>query len=236
MKEQKENTKLNKNKENNVIYGYLKKSEDKIKYIGQTCHLKERHYRHIKVDPYCKKLKEYDYPLSKGIRKYGEEEYELVILEQGFLYEDIDEKEKYYIALYDTYYNGYNQTKGGKSPSCPKYSDEIVDLCYEMLQDLTFSFEDIKLATGLSYAHISNLNTGNRRKRDDVIYPIRQFDDVGSKGRKLSREQVDEIIYKLKNNPELSQKEIGRLYGVGQGCITGINNGKTNKREMNFIQ
>lgn len=34
-------------------------------------------------DPYNKKAKEYNYPLSRGVRKYGAEEYELIILEDN---------------------------------------------------------------------------------------------------------------------------------------------------------
>ena len=55
----------------NLIYAYKKKDEDKIVYVGQTVNLQLRHYRHIKIDPYDETLREYNYPLSRGIRKYG---------------------------------------------------------------------------------------------------------------------------------------------------------------------
>ena len=56
----------------NVIYAYKRKDINKIVYVGQTVNLNNRHYRHIKIDPYDDTLKEYNYPLSRGIRKYGE--------------------------------------------------------------------------------------------------------------------------------------------------------------------
>ena len=56
----------------NLIYAYRKKSIDKIVYVGQTKNLKERHYRHVKTDPFNEGTKEFNYPLSKGIRLYGE--------------------------------------------------------------------------------------------------------------------------------------------------------------------
>ena len=34
-------------------------------------------------DPFNKNTKEYNYPLSRGIRKYGIDEYELIILEEN---------------------------------------------------------------------------------------------------------------------------------------------------------
>lgn len=79
----------------NVIYAYKKNSNNQIVYVGQTQNLKERHYRHTKIDPYKEELKEYNYPLSRGIRKYGENEYKLIILEDNLLKDELDEKEKY---------------------------------------------------------------------------------------------------------------------------------------------
>ena len=58
-----------------------------------------------------------------------------------------------------------------------------------MLQDESFSFKDISEKTGVSLSHISNINKGNRRKRDELNYPIRKVNAKGSKGIKFSEEQ-----------------------------------------------
>ena len=89
----------------NVIYAYKKKSSNKIVYVGQTVNLEYRNKQHIEYDPYNKNNKEYNYPLSRGIRKYGKEEYELLILEDNLLKKELDDKEKYWIKYYDTYFN-----------------------------------------------------------------------------------------------------------------------------------
>ena len=68
----------------NTIYAYKDKSHNKIVYVGQTVNLRKRHYDHTKQDPYNKNLLEYEYPLSRGIRKYGIENYELLVLEDGW--------------------------------------------------------------------------------------------------------------------------------------------------------
>lgn len=45
------------------------------------------------------------------MRKYGWDNFELEIIELCSL-EELKEKEIYWIAYYDTYYHGYNETKG----------------------------------------------------------------------------------------------------------------------------
>lgn len=44
---------------------------------------------------------------------YGEEDFEFLILEEGILKQNLNEREKYYIDLYDTINNGYNISAGG---------------------------------------------------------------------------------------------------------------------------
>ena len=117
----------------NLIYAYRKKSENKIVYVGQTIELEARHKQHILYDPFNMNNKEYDYPLSRGIRKYGAEEYELLILEENIPLDKLDEREKYWIKFYDTYWNGYNQTIGGTFPTKPIYHDDIINLVITML-------------------------------------------------------------------------------------------------------
>ena len=82
---------------NNIIYAYKKKSTNKIVYVGQTTNLKFRHQQHIKYDPFNINNKEYNYPLSRGIRKYGENEYELIILENNVPQEQLNNREMYWI-------------------------------------------------------------------------------------------------------------------------------------------
>ena len=98
----------------NVIYAYKKNSENKIVYVGQTKNLEQRHKTHIQYDPFNINNPEYNYPLSRGIRKYGEEAYSLIILEDNVPDEQLDEREIYWIKYYNTYFNGYNQSTGGK--------------------------------------------------------------------------------------------------------------------------
>ena len=100
-----------------TIYGYRVKETKKVCYIGQTNNIQQRRYKHEKYDPYTISIVEYEYPLSRGIRRHGKNYYEFFIIESGI--EDAQEaidREAYWIAYYDTYNNGYNQTPGGKAP------------------------------------------------------------------------------------------------------------------------
>ena len=77
-------------------------------YIGQSVNIIRRwgdhrhHYHNL----------DYDCTLYKAFRKYGLENFEFEIIEECEP-ELLDEKEEYYIKLYDTYKNGYNLTIGG---------------------------------------------------------------------------------------------------------------------------
>ena len=211
---------------NNVIYAYKKKSSNKIVYVGQTNNLDYRHKQHIKYDPYNLNNKEYNYPLSRGIRKYGEQEYELIILEDNLLQKELNEREIYWIKFYNTYFNGYNQSTGGANPVKPIFNEELIDLTIEMLKDYDNSYQDICDKTGLSMTHVYNINTGNRRKRDNIQYPIRPNNIAGTKGLKFSPQQNIEI-HNLLLNTHKEFKEIAEIYHCDAATISRINRGAT---------
>ena len=210
----------------NLIYAYKKKSENRIVYVGQTINLSDRHKQHIRYDPYNPNCKEYNYPLSRGIRKYGKDEYKLIILEDNLLLDELDDKEKYWIKYYDTYFHGYNQSLGGKNPVKPIFDDQLIKLVIEMLRDYNNSYKDICEKTGLSLTHVYNINTGKRRHFDDIDYPIRPNNIVGTRGLKFSQQQNKEI-HDLLLNTHKEIKEIAKMYDCDATTISKINKGKT---------
>lgn len=211
---------------NNVIYAYKKKSSNKIVYVGQTNNLNYRHKQHIKYDPYNPNNKEYNYPLSRGVRKYGEDEYELIILEDNLLQSQLNEREIYWIKFYDTYFNGYNQSTGGSNPVKPVFDDKLIDLVIEMLKNYENSYQDICDKTGLSMTHVYNINTGNRRKKDNIQYPIRPSNVAGTKGLKFNPQQNIEI-HNLLLYTHKEFKEIAEIYHCDANTISRINKGAT---------
>lgn len=211
---------------NNIIYAYKKKSINKIVYVGQTINLQDRHKQHMKYDPFNINTHEYDYPLSRGIRKYGEEEYQLIILENNLTQEELNDRQKYWIQYYDTYFNGYNQTIGGKNPTKPIFSEEKINQVIEMLKDESYSYKDIMKKTGISMTHIYNINTGKRRRQNNIQYPIRKSNTKGTKGLKFSPQECKKIHEEILNTKK-SFKQIGKEFNCNADTISDINKGKT---------
>lgn len=213
-----------------IIYGYAN-PEGKILYVGQTITLEERNRKHLKYDPYSKNILEYSYPLSRGVRKHGEEYYSLVILEKDIEYNLLKDREIFYISKYDTFRNGYNQTPGGSIPPKITYKDEIILEVIDLLKT-NLSYKDISEKTGLSFSHIDNINNGKRRKIHGVKYPIRQ-NQIGTRGRKLTQEQVSEIADEIKKDVK-SFDSIALEYSISQATVSKINSGARKSHYSNF--
>lgn len=211
---------------NNVIYAYRKNDINKIVYVGQSVDLDTRHKQHIQYDPFNPNTKEYEYPLSRGVRKYGAEAYDLIILEDNISKDDLNDREKYWIKYYDTYWNGYNQTIGGAYPTKPIFTDEKINNVIEMLKDESYSYKDIVEKTGISITHIYNINTGKRRKQDNIEYPIRKSNTKGTKGLKFSPDECEKIHLEILNTNK-TFKQIGEKFGCSAEAISDINKGKT---------
>ena len=80
-------------------------------YIGQSIDIHNRWMRHkwsAFHEEACK-----DYPLYRAFRKYGIENFTFEVIELCDKTE-LQEKEKYYINMYQSFIEGYNQTSGGE--------------------------------------------------------------------------------------------------------------------------
>ena len=108
-----------------LVYCYRNKINNK-KYIGITKRsMKARERNHLS-EAYNENNDKYNTPFKQAIRKYGIENFENIILEEDIsTLEEANEREKYYINLYNTYCyktnsQGYNATLGGDGVSSPK--------------------------------------------------------------------------------------------------------------------
>lgn len=204
-----------------LIYAYKKINEDKIVYVGQTTNLYYRRYKHEKYDPTHPQVVEYQYPLSRAIRKYGLENFELIILEDNIQDNQLlIDREVFWINYYNTYKDGYNQTPGGKAPKYIKFEKEIIDLAKALIKEGKM-FKDISEITGISIAHLSEINTGKRHYDDNEHYPLKQQ----TCGRKFSLEQINEI-YDLIRFSKRTMRDIAKQYKVSDATIYSINRGE----------
>lgn len=104
---------------NNIIYKVTNLVNGKL-YIGLTTQtLRERRYGHMfnARNPHKGDGDAYFY---NAIRKYGEHNFKWEVIEiapnfdrEEEVMDYLNEREVYWIALYDSYNNGYNLTKGG---------------------------------------------------------------------------------------------------------------------------
>ena len=107
------------------IYKIKNLSNNKI-YIGQSINpIEERFKRHIN-DALNNVL---DTHLARAIRKYGSENFIIELVDSAENQKDLNDKEQYYIRLYDSIKNGYNETdalyKCGGNTYMSKNADEL---------------------------------------------------------------------------------------------------------------
>lgn len=102
-------------------------------YIGQSIHIEQRWEEHLYKSSSCHLLK-------YALHKYGVENFTFEILEECNQ-EQLNEREIYWIAHYDTFKNGYNLTMGGGGTI--KYSIEAIYEEYLKTQSLSLTAKNI---------------------------------------------------------------------------------------------
>jgi hypothetical protein len=118
---------------------YLLESPSEKKYIGQTV----KHFNSGKKSGYLARWKahiseakrniNYSRLLDNAIRKYGSNNFKISLICECNTFEELNEKEKYYITFYNSLSpNGYNLTTGGNVnnkqsiESCLKKSQSLM--------------------------------------------------------------------------------------------------------------
>lgn len=113
-------------------YGIIYKIENIITheiYIGQTTHPRGFNGRYDfkgnGIERVYKKLlgnkargERHNQHLRRSIKKFGFDSFKVIeVFDKAETFEELNEKESYYINLFDSYRNGYNQSFGGDSVS-----------------------------------------------------------------------------------------------------------------------
>ena len=83
-------------------------------YVGQTKYSIEQRFNEHWYEAKHLTTKHYDTVLHKAMCKYGIENFKVELLEDNISEDHIDDREIYYITLYDSFNHGYNMTKGGQ--------------------------------------------------------------------------------------------------------------------------
>ena len=147
------------------IYKITNKKTGKS-YIGQSNDIERRFKEHQQKGASSR------IPLDVAIQKYGKDAFDYEVIEECSL-SQLNEKEEYYIQLYDTKNNGYNCNDGGNQQSIglnngrAKLSEEDVKIIrcayrdHKKQQDIYELFKDIisfgyfqNVWQGQSWAHV----------------------------------------------------------------------------------
>ena len=140
-------------------------------YIGQSKNIPKRWQKHKSV-AFNDKDSSYDLPLYRAIRKYGLENFSFEIIE-NCLCEELDEKEKFWIQKYNSFFNGYNMTLGGQATGQKQNKEKIIGIIKD-LETTDNTQKEIALKWDISEEMVQGINTGRYWKYDRT-YPIRKI-------------------------------------------------------------
>ena len=150
--------------------GHIYKIENKLNgkiYIGQTVKTVEKRFIQHKNNsnkPYFSQIL-----LYKAFNKYGIENFECTEIEE-VPNEMLDEREKYWIEYYNSYFDGQNSTLGGRAVQL--YDWDIDDIIQRYLE--LKSARAVERELGCSHGVIDNILNANGVKRFTAAQQISQ--------------------------------------------------------------
>lgn len=188
-----------------IIYKVTNKINKKI-YIGQTIQsLKDRWYRHCAKKSLSEA--EMNMHIKRAILKHGKENFIIETLEECDS-KLLNEREKFYIDYFDSYYNGYNSTKGGQRGMKPLQTSEKIQKEVIELYKSGLSLRAIGRKYNIDKTTVKGiLKTYNVSLRTSRTY-------------KLSQEDRGEIITKI--NVGISRKEIMEEYHISKSYLSQL--------------
>ena len=193
-------------------------------YIGQSSNPQHRwiaHKSHARTGEGIGTSALYD-----AMRAHGEENFIFEII--GW-YEDYNEKEKYYIKLYNSVVpNGYNLTEGGEEPPHKygeehhnsTYSQEVIDNIIDDLLSHKYTQKEIAEKYNVNQQLTTSINRGITHRRQGIQYPI-----IKTSKYHCNNKTFEQIVYLLKYST-CTCAEIGQYFGFDTSTIKAINAGR----------
>ncbi|MBQ9391951.1 MAG: GIY-YIG nuclease family protein [Lachnospiraceae bacterium] len=191
------------------IYKVTNKINNKV-YIGQTIQsVKDRWYRHCGKSGISEA--EMNTHFKRAILKYGKENFILETIETCDV-ALLDEKEQYYIKLYDSYNNGYNFTLGGQGWRKPFKTSEQENKVIIELYKMGFTLKDIGKEFSIDKATVKGILVRyNITLRTTHTCKFSQFD----------RQNITTDY-----NEGMSRKDIMKKYSISKGYLSQLITGK----------
>ena len=195
----------------NCIYMYVNKVNGK-RYVGKAKDFIERHKRHLKG-----KLL-----IDKKLREYGEENFEIIILEENVETDSqLGQLEDFYITKYDTYCKngkGYNIAEGGHG------GDTLKGMTDEQRQE-------IKDKQSKAFSGEKNPMYGKKHSKEAKVKQAK-----AKKGKKLSKEtkqKISELKKGYKHSEEWKKQHSEKLKGHKHSEETKMKMSKEKKDKYN---
>lgn len=140
-------------------------------YVGQSKDIKRRWKDHCcsanNPADHC-----YNNPLYKAIRKYGIENFSFDVIEECLISE-LNDKERFYIQKYNSFFNGYNLTLGGDASAIGINKEKIIGIIKD-LETTEMYHSEIANKWNISQEMVQGINTG-RYWKQDRDYPIQKI-------------------------------------------------------------
>lgn len=169
------------------IYRYLNTINNKL-YIGQTTDIVNRKSKHKGCSRTVKNK------FYNAVRKYGWNNFEFSILIEieadtiEECSERLDFLEFIYIALYDSYNNGYNSTPGGHTPRGMKRSDSYREYC----KNRTYSKETRQRMSIAAKNKVVSEETREKHRQNAIKRNFSQYAEI-------NREKAKQALSKAKS-------------------------------------
>lgn len=206
-----------------AIYKITNKLNNKC-YIGQSNNPMERWKQHKWHS--TNEVKKGKSAIYDALREVGIDNFSFEIL--GW-FENYNDKEKYYIQLYNCLVpNGYNIMIGGNEPPHKYgeehhnsiYSQELVDNIIDDLVSHKYTQKEIEDKYNVNQVLITSINRGVTHRRLGLEYPI-----IKTSKYNCTEDVFNDIIYLLRNSI-CTCAEIGQYFGFSSSTIKAINSGR----------
>ena len=201
------------------IYCYTNKLNNH-KYVGQTNNYARRIREHRSC-AFNEKASSYNDLIHKKIREYGEENFEISLIETLYT-EDINEvnqREIYWINKLQSHCStglGYNVSYGGgrRGYSSILSQEELQALKEDIKQGIPYY--ELEQKYNISASFISSINNGVYFQNDKETYPLFKY----YKSDKDYNELIDLLL-----NSTYSYAKIAEMLNIGQSTVKKINAG-----------
>ena len=222
----------------NCIYMYTNLVNGK-KYIGQAINFNKRHKQHIDESVKNKGNRSYNMIFHKAIRKYGIDNFTVVILKESLPTKRImNLYECYYIKKYNTLSingNGYNVKEGGDGGNVfyGKTEDEKKEIREKMSESAKSKIFTDEHKKNMSEARKGEKNKFYGKHHSEETKTILREKNSGknsSKSKMVVQYSFSGEIIKIWD----SMREIERELSIGHGCISRCCNG-TGKTSKGYI-